>query len=129
MITNTSVAEFKRFCRDTGMCLWDDLTLFVYIRRYGFIMGIGLDVPTVCDEGTSVRLLDCVSYIAVESPSKEVRDRGASHAIFWDGEKVYDPDPAAKDPEITDYKILHVFPIVKLKDEEICVCECCKGKK
>lgn len=43
---------------------------------------------------------------------------GKLHAVFWDGEKVFDPNPLVEKPrEISSYKIMEFWPL--LINEEI----------
>ncbi len=47
---------------------------------------------------------------------KSERIPDTTHAIYWDSEKIYDPDPLVKIfKPLSDYDILAWIPIIKLK--------------
>lgn len=118
MATNTTVAEYKDFYRENKLPFDDDLTFLRYIHSKGFLAGVFLGVgdgvhsKNVFDMVKDVDLSQGPAYVVVESDSEFVRRQGASHAVYYDGEKIHDPgrDMAKSSCE---YKVICIMPIVK----------------
>ena len=124
MITSTTVKEFKDFCTKNNLCLWDDFSLYSYIRLYGYFPGVVFKAKQFYDDD-GVLLFSGPAYLVVESDSEEIRDAGATHAVLWDGKKVRDPSPSITERALEDYRIHWVVPISQCTTEkESCDCGC-----
>lgn len=123
MITGTSVNAFKTYCRSHGLCLWDDISLFDYIRMFGFIPGIAFDKETF-DRSSGIWLFSAACYLVVESSSQAIRLAGGSHAVLWDGKRVHDPAPTVKGGRLQDYTFHMAFPLTRLIEQGECECGC-----
>lgn len=123
MITQTTPEEFKEYCTQKGLCLWDDLSLFRYIRLYGWTPALTYD-NFIARPNTLFDILSGPCYLVVESDYKALRDAGATHAVLWDGKRVHDPLPAVMSRALRDYKIQWLIPLSQNIDEIDCECGC-----
>lgn len=124
MITKTSPENFKEFCRKHGFCLHDDISLFLYIRRYGFIPMACFEDEENFHKNKDFRLLSGPCYLVVESDSQAIRDAGATHAILWDGKKVHDPAPSRNGSGLRSYKVKMICSLTRITSEVDCLCGC-----
>ena len=118
MATDTTVEQYKEYCKSEDLPFDSDITFIRYIWDNGYMVG------TFAPEGKpfSMSQLECVNiisgpaYIAVESTSEWVRKQGASHAVYWDGETLHDPKPDIEKPNLSSYKVLSFMNLVKNAD-------------
>ena len=118
MATNTGPEDFRRyfhfFCKGPP---YSDLDLYRYLLSQGYAFGIGFRN----DRGYKFRpknklriefnLKDFPAYVIVKSQ----RFKGVTHAVYWDGEKILDPNPTIEGDglPLEKYEILSWFPIVQ----------------
>lgn len=119
MATNTTPDEFVSYCKSHGYDRYSDAAMCHYLVDNGLLLGacfsednvfgtVNLEQAFLCDVSTGL------AYIAVESCNGDVRNQGASHAIYWDGEKIH--DPAFEKPlPMKEYKVLTILPITKIE--------------
>lgn len=86
--------------------------------KHGLYLGAFFTVPggIITDEKVKytidVDLKELEAFIIVES---ETQNTGQTHAIYWDGEKTYDPNPLVDyNRSLLSYKISQIIPICKL---------------
>jgi len=122
MVTNTTVEQVYDFFND-GRQYGDpihDPELAMYLLKHGWIMGCGWGFTTEEEwEDVSVGSPDKLhmliegfvgtpAYLAVKSRNYE----GVTHAVYWDGHCVRDPDPNMPDESpISDYKLVEIYPL------------------
>ena len=119
MATGTSVEKFKGLMEHEGP--YTDFEFYCYLLGHGFIVGIGFDSSGRKDfdpmeelMATEVELVGRPAYIVVTSETRE--EPGARHVIYWDGEKIFDPNPLAEDGRpMGSYVIWMVFPIGRVE--------------
>jgi len=113
MATNTTVAEFREFLnKKKGP--YNDFDFYKYLVSKHYAVGVGFTKNGIdLKDKTAkciINLSDYPAYVIVESQTKEKK----LHAIYWDGKKVHDPNPAVKDGcELESYEIVNWFPITK----------------
>src|SRR5690554_3997307 len=83
-----------------------------YFKKHDLITGIGFPVLEV--QGSDVSSVFSLSKIPAIIIVK--RTEQEDHAIYWDGEKVFDPDPLTKNGRpLNSYDVKFVFTIIKTK--------------
>jgi hypothetical protein len=115
MATGTTLQEARAEmgAYPDGSC--DDFDFMVYCVKRGVLPG---GAPYEFDG----KLPDYVDFTAMQKmPAyvfvKSERLPGKSHAIYWDGNQVFDPNPIAQDGRpITDYEVLGWWPLFKMTD-------------
>jgi len=121
MATGTTVEEFRKFIGDKDPP-YSDSDCYKFMLTHGYAVGIGFeneDHATIWPFDKLVIEFEAKkfpAYLVVES----MRFKGADHAIYWDGEKVHDPNPDLKENglPLQFYRIKSWFPIVKLVKKE-----------
>jgi len=120
MATQTTVADFKKYIKENNLPFDSDITFIRYLLDNGYLVGTyfstnGVSSDVKMSDLHSVDLLRANSYIVVESKNARVKEQGASHAIYWDGEnkKIHDPSPEISEPKIRDYKVIECMVIIK----------------
>jgi hypothetical protein len=116
MATGTTVEDYKKYCHEEDLSAYQDLTFIRYLWYRGFMAGFYFGGDGVHGEIT-VEQLGCVdisrgpALLCVESAHKWVVESGNSHAVYWDGKMIHDPNPDWT-PDDGPYKIISVLPIV-----------------
>jgi hypothetical protein len=117
MITSTTLEEAHAWAGTSLGEPWHDCVAAAYLLKNGIWMGygIGLDEPMKVEADWNFsndgKLLGQPAYMAVRSKS----DPEGSHAVFWDGNVVWDPHPWAGDAEPLDnYEVSDFWPLFKL---------------
>lgn len=117
MATGTTPEQFERFVSGLpdphrrSEPPYEDIHVYSYLLSLGYLCGLGFVQPEQTD-GVIRMQYDVRShpaYLVVQGPSCE-------HAIYWDGNKIYDPNPDTKngmDP--SSYKINLWVPIYRLQ--------------
>ena len=123
MITGTTVNAFKTYCRSHELCLWDDASLFAYMRPFGVLPGIAFNDETF-DKSSGVYLFSGPCYLVVESDCQTTRKAGATHAVLWDGKMVHDPAPSMNNKPLEDYVVKMAFPLTRVTEQGKCDCGC-----
>ena len=118
MATGTTIEEFENFIGSDPP--YSDADLCKYLLHKNYVLGgqgftnlqeVTLDEDTLLRTEWQMRNIPC--YLVVESETQTE----APHAIYWDGEKVWDPNPRTQDGRILrSYKILIVFRITKIQE-------------
>lgn len=96
---------------------YSDIDLQKYLLEFGMIIGIGAGTVSRDNEGTlvgeaSFDVKDYPAYVSVKSE----RDDKYEHALYWDGSKLWDPNPLSqngRDP--LSYSIVGWWPIIDLR--------------
>lgn len=117
MVTGTTLKEFREFMGDVKPP-YNDLAFYVYLLKYGFVVGIGsqnkFHEPFLPYQKIQINfnIEDYPAYVVVKS----MRFKGLQHAVYWDGEKVLDSNPDIKEDglPLEQYEVLLWFPIIKL---------------
>ena len=121
MIVKKPLKDFKsKYSPDSKKCYSDrQLCDYLIHNGWGYWIGIGISpIGYKIDSKESkinleISIKGYPAYVAVES---EVV-KGGRHAIYWDGHKVWDPNPDVKDGRpLSDYKIYEWYPIQRLKE-------------
>ena len=118
MATNTTVKEFKEFIKPRIRGPFPDLYLYSYLLSKGYTVGIGIDFrdgATFFNKNTTIKfklqLYESPAYLVVKSH----RVDKVLHAVYWDGEHIFDPNPyMPNNPDLSLYTILHWYPITKI---------------
>ena len=101
MLTNSTLAEFKKDYGPTPELGYWNTNLFDYAEKYGIYIDEWYE-----KKHYRGRLRKCqkayVSVVSERYPDK-------IHAIYWDGSKIYDPSPSVKDGrDIKTYDVIRV---------------------
>ncbi|HDK81030.1 MAG TPA: hypothetical protein ENH31_00490 [Nitrospirae bacterium] len=126
MATGTTVEEFERFI---GHDIdydgpYGDLDFYRYMLHKGYVAGVGVVFSKDYLEGKTVRgqlfesgemLYEYPAYVVVES-----RKEGYTHAVYWDGKKIHDPDPTIDGTglPLKEYKVIFWLPIYKIEQDK-----------
>ena len=118
MATNTTVEEFKEFVKPRIRGPYTDLHLYSYLLSKGYTIGVVIDCKkgiVVSDKKailkTEFKLFEYPAYVGVKSH----RVKDCSHAVYWDGENIFDPNPYMQDnPDLSLYTILRWYPITTI---------------
>ena len=116
MATNTRLVDFERFFFTKGPP-FSDSDFYRYLLAHGLAVGIGFenkDGQKFSPEDKiriEFSLKDFPAYVVVKS----MRFKGMTHVVYWDGEKILDPNPNIKEDglPLEKYEIISWFPIVK----------------
>ena len=95
---------------------WKEIML--YLLLYDKFLGTGIEPFELVDE-TLDELQVSASFRrpAMIGVKSEFMD-GESHALYWDGGRVYDPSPQTKRSKLTDYEIISIWVISDLTADE-----------
>jgi len=107
------------WCIEKGLDRSSDFAIIFYLYANGYGIGI-FAAPGEHLSIEDLRLLDIrhvPTYVVVESSQAKIRAEGGTHAVYWDGERIHDPNPDA-DLALSDYKILGITPIVRIENHE-----------
>lgn len=117
MMTGSTPEEFEAFV--STMPVWgrphppyEDIHVYAYLLSRGILCGLGFTDEKPKDGVFKIRydVMDHPAYVVVSGPS------GITHAIYWDGTGIYDPDPNTRNGlSPNDYKILLWVPIYSVK--------------
>ena len=100
-----------------------DLEFYKFMMHKGYVIGIGIE--GLWSEGLNIpngkailslkyRVNKHPAYLIVQSETNPEY----AHAIYWDGDKIWDPNPSAKDGrDIGEYEIFRFFPIIRAVDK------------
>jgi hypothetical protein len=129
MITGASVEDVYDFCGHNGSEISDEsdhpekrkgfgtVEILKYLLEYRYFLGSWAEF----ENGECLAGIDQVQFFvkiddvpaALIVPSSRLGGK-CTHVIYWDGKKIYDPSPEAKeDPDFEDYKILTYMPVLK----------------
>ena len=116
MAAGTSVEEFEKFALPEK-APYSDLTFYKWMVAHGYGVGIGVgsvkdkvigienDTTHLCAE---FRIEQYSAYVIVKSFTRP----DGTHAVYWDGKKICDPNPDVEDGlPFEEYEILDWFPI------------------
>lgn len=88
-----------------------------YLAHNGYLLGSwallnGCNLTGIDEIHFTLKIKECQAILQV--PSERLGGE-CMHAIYWDGFKIYDPSPGAKEnPELADYKVFQFIPVIKL---------------
>lgn len=117
MATETFPSDYIGFCQDRDLDRFSDSALVPYLHECGYGVGIFVEEGRFFEiqDLENVNILGAPAYMIVESSKEHVRKAGGTHAVYWDGERIHDPNPDA-DFKDGDYKILGILPIVMIEN-------------
>jgi len=109
---NTSVEEFEKFIGKKDR--YSDVDFCSFALNHNHFVGVVFMYPEIDDTNnvlqTQMTINDSPAYLVVQSaysPSEQ-------HAVYWDGQKIYDPDPEAAGAGLSDYNLIAWYPILKI---------------
>ena len=121
MITNTKLQDFYDFMKGKEPP-YNDKDVYRYLLKYGYAMGIGFKnekhrLKKKDSIAIKFKLKDFPAYVVVKSQ----RFLANTHAVYWDGERILDPNPdIGKDGlELGEYEILEWWPIQKMGGKNV----------
>ena len=93
-----------------------DEDAYIFLAHHGIYLSLycKMEEPTSFDDlkedmSITLNLSRRPYYFVVESQ----RFPGKTHSILWDGYKVLDPNPKAKDdPALSEYKVIGFYPMM-----------------
>ena len=116
MATRTTIKEFKKFIgHESGDDGYSKRDLMLYLITKGYSVGTSFHnygSPFKINKTGTLRVemkpIRAPAYIVVESENY----KNGHHALYWDGERVFDPLPDVKDGKpLRSYKITAWSPI------------------
>lgn len=112
--TGSTVDEFESICGKHPDGGYSDQDINKFLVHKGYFMGVGFSElkGKITDKTTHISLeiniKDFPAYVVVKSKTYKEK----THAIFWDGEKIFDPSPVIKNGmPLESYEIFSWFPI------------------
>jgi hypothetical protein len=97
-----------------------------YLLHHNKSVGLNLDFTSGKGyiDGQSIRENDSITVIApVKSPSLMIAKSWFTdkynHALYWDGENLYDPAIPMAPVNIDKYKFTHIYPVMSIIDWRI----------
>lgn len=124
MITKKPLSDFKSQYNPDSQGCYSEKQLCDYLLHNGFgrVMGVGFHPENYKITGKNPKMLAEIkikgqpAYVVVKSE----RQKEGLHAVYWDGNKLWDPNPETEDGrKLSTYKILSWFPIQKLEQSEM----------
>ena len=134
MITDANPAEFQLITKAEPPYSDYQLAYFLFLKGFQLTVGVpGESIQPMIDVSDSkdvkeyipsgepltgeseitikFKIKDFPAYVVVESQGD---DKNSEHAIYFDGEKIHDPNPfVGSDRTLNDYHIIRYFPIIK----------------
>ncbi len=121
MITRTRPEDFVAFLVNTlpGEKIqppYSDLYLAAYLLQFQMILGVGAAHISRDEKKVLIGeiVFDCTeapAYVAVKS-----EDPKFEHALYWDGQRIWDPNPNSKDGrDPLSYSIVGWWPILSTR--------------
>ena len=93
---------------------YSDLQAYAYLLEHQLVVGLGFMHPHFDADSTMMLRFDAhqfPAYVVVQSPYRDV-----THAVYWDGSQIRDPDPRTPDGKpLNHYHILLWVPIYKIE--------------
>ncbi len=95
---------------------YNDEDAFIFLAHHGFYLAlyckllkgdISLNIVNV-----KMDLSNHAVYFIVESE----RFKDKTHAIYWDGNKLYDPNKDTKKTKIQEYDVIGFYPIMRTEE-------------
>ncbi len=119
MATETSQEEYIGFCVHGKLDRFSDRAMVEYLYTYGYAVGMFVEEGHYwkIEQLGIMNIMGVPAYMVVESSKEHIRRKGGTHAVYWDGERIHDPNPDASFTD-SDYKISSVLPIVKIENHE-----------
>lgn len=110
MAFDCEVDEFERFAGECGEGYSDsDFVRFALSKKC--LVGMPFSAPVGDELTLRMSVYDTKAYVIVKGEN-------GLHAVYWDGQYIYDPNPTNGDRrDLKDYKILFWYPILKLVDK------------
>lgn len=94
-----------------------DLHFYKYLLRHKYLVGIGFQndgkkLNKDDDMRIELPIKSLPAYVVVKSQRYE----NITHAVYWDGEKILDPNPEIEGDglPLNQYEVISWFPIVKI---------------
>lgn len=119
MATETTLAQFKFEVDEHSDGGYSDIDFIAYCARHGVLVGgmaYGPDDDLITEavaQGYLKIMIDQPEYVGCQSE----RFPGKEHALYWDGKKVWDPNPDVLDGRpLPEYKINFWWPLLKSSD-------------
>lgn len=126
MITRTSPEDFVRYVQALHPLTpvkppYSDIDLAKFLLEFEIIMGAGAPVLSKGQEGEIyAQLIFDVSLFPAYVSVKSERDPRFEHAVFWDGKKIWDPNPNVPDGrDPLSYAIVGWWPLVQVRGKPI----------
>lgn len=118
MATGCTIEEFNSFVGHNGEKGIIDLEFYKFLLHKGFVVGLGIESgwneKLFIDEKTKIIHLEynIYKYPAFLVVKSEAYPENG-HAVYWDGNKVWDPNPIVLDGlPLSNYTIYRWFPII-----------------
>lgn len=119
MATGTTLEQVKAEIAECPEGGYSDLDFIAYCARHGVIAGGIAYAPD--DELIADAVRDGYLKIYIHQPAyagcKSERLNGKDHALYWDGQKIWDPNPNSPDGRpLSDYRITFWWPLFRSSD-------------
>ncbi len=116
MAFETSLEDVESHCASTGSaaegCSMLDIIRFGISK--GYLVGAVFVAPKIYF-GKIIQPYDIKGAPALAIVKSRYHE-GETHAIYWNGQKVLDPDPGVEDGgEIKEYEIVGWYPVMKVQ--------------
>ena len=116
MITGCAIIDFEEFIG--GAPPYSDFDLQRFLLENHIMMGIGAEPPDGkidnADTEITFKMIPHENRAYFVAESENYPD--GTHALYWNGKKVCDPNPTVKDGRpLSDYKIISWFPLNEIK--------------
>ena len=122
MATGTTLEEFKGEATRSENGMYHTKEFMLYLLKRGFCAGVPFRFAKAIKFKDNPGNFDIYSKLNIKSPALLgvwSKDQKGFHALYWDGEKIHDPDPAVSDKGFEDYEILMWYTINNLDDSSL----------
>ncbi len=106
------VKEFEKFANKNEDGTFNVTEFLRFALSKGFYVGYIFNNPRFINNQltTKLHINDLPALIVTNSKY----NKNLTHAIYWDGKRVIDSDPAIDNPNLANYQLLAWYPIIKI---------------
>jgi len=117
MATDSTPEEFEEFIGSSPP--YGDYDFYRFLLSKEYVVGVGVDIKeNPIQDGTINLWFEITAYPALVVVKSETY-KEKEHVIYWDGNRIYDPNPNVEDGRpLSDYEIHLWFPINKVDTEK-----------
>ena len=116
MAFNVPVEEFEQFADATPEGRYRESEFIGFALSKGFFVGVVFMQPdfTAGNKKLNIQMdvTDTPAFLTVLSEY----EANEYHAVYWDGQKIHDPDPRAINNKLENYQVEAWYPILKINN-------------
>lgn len=117
MAFDCPVEEFEKFAEPTPEERYRETEFVRFALTKGFFVGVVFMQPDFTNGSrtmqTTMNASDAPAFVTVLSEY----EANQYHAVYWDGQKIHDPDPRAINNKLENYQVEAWYPILKINNQ------------